>query len=200
MTSSVLTADLASLCADCGVGIFLTHVDAELRVVKIMLDDVARREQALGARVAGKDLENSLEDVASIFEAVLRALTRRRLADTGTTFEDIDEIFRKQIRNGFQNLNRSEELLRTLLAFELTHTLDRSEIDELAGVFAKRHLIAHNLGVIDRKYLETVKTAEAEGAELTVNVREINRAMDLAKRVFHGLHTTLFTEVAPKTP
>jgi hypothetical protein len=61
-------------------------------------------------------------------------------------------------------------------------------------------LISQNIGVIDRIFLDTVKSAEAVGSELTLNVSEINRAMDLAKRVFHGLHTTLFTEVAPKTP
>jgi hypothetical protein len=69
---------LATWCADCGVDIFLTHVEAEMNVVRSMLADIPRRRENLGRRIAAKDRENYLEDTVSIFEAVLRALVRRR--------------------------------------------------------------------------------------------------------------------------
>ena len=56
---------LAAWCADCGQDIFMVHVAAELDVTRLMVGDVARREEVLGKRVAAKDLENCLEDAVS---------------------------------------------------------------------------------------------------------------------------------------
>ncbi|HZR03162.1 MAG TPA: hypothetical protein VFA81_08340 [Burkholderiales bacterium] len=178
---------LATWCADCGNDIFLTHIEAEFEVVRAMLGDVPRREQVLGARVAGKDLENALEDVVSIFEGGLRALVRRHLLASGKTLDEVREIFRKDVRNGFQSVARSEELLRTLCSLELRQALAPSQLEELARVFAKRHLIAHNLGVIDRKYLETANAHGSEGADLPISIPETERAVAIAVQVFRVL-------------
>ncbi len=51
---------LATWCADCGEDIFLTHIEAEITVTRLMLEDVERRQTLLGKRVAAKDLENCL--------------------------------------------------------------------------------------------------------------------------------------------
>lgn len=188
---------LATWCADCGADIFLTHLHAEFNVVKSMLGDITRREQMLGVRVAAKDLENALEDVVSIFEAALRALIRRRLLDGGRTADEVREIFNKQIRNGFQNVTRSEELLQTLCEFEIRKVLTDAELSDLSHVFAKRHLIAHNLGVIDRKYLDTAKSAANEGAELPVSAPEIERAMAVVLTFFHAFCAARTVSVPP---
>ena len=179
---------LATWCADCGRDIFLEHVFAELRVVKTMLDDIPRREEMFGARVAGKDLENCLEDVVSIFEAVLRVLVRRTLCARGMPLADIEETFRKTIRNGFQSVGRTVELVQSLIALDLAQTVPAGDIGGLASIFEKRHPITHNLGVVDRKYLEKAHGAEAEGREITISAWEIERAMALSRDIFGALH------------
>lgn len=180
---------LATWCADCGSDIFLTHVEEEFGVIRAMLGDLPRREQVLGARVAGKDLENALEDIVSIFEGGLRAFVRRHLLGSGKTLDEVREIFRKEVRNGFQSIARSEELLRKLCSLEIRQALASPQLEELARVFAKRHLIAHNLGVIDRKYLESTNTHGNEGTELPISIPEIERVLGIAIRVFQVLCT-----------
>ena len=74
---------LATWCSDCGRDIFLTHVNAQLDVTRLMVDDIERREKHLGKRVVAKDLENCLEDAVSIFEAAVKATVRRALIERG---------------------------------------------------------------------------------------------------------------------
>ncbi len=139
---------LAIWCADCGHDVLLTHIEAEISVVSIMLGDMERRRAQLGARVAAKDLENCLEDTVSIFEAVLRVLVKRYLRDTGLSEDKLDNFFKK-LRNGFQNVHRSIDIFSKEIGIPLFIESSADEIDELSYIFEKRHPITHNLGVVD---------------------------------------------------
>jgi len=160
---------LATWCADCGADIFLTHVDAELGVTRLMVDDIDRRKESLGNRVAAKDLENCLEDVVSTFEAAVKAIARRALAKRGNTTEQIEAELRK-VGNAFQSVVRTREQLLRLFGFEPAPS---PLWDRLTAAFEKRHPITHNLGVIDRRYLEKAQRAEREGREIRITVVEI---------------------------
>lgn len=184
---------LATWCADCGHDIFLTHVEAELNVVRAMLADVDRRRESLGIRVAAKDLENCLEDTVSIFEAVLRAEVRRHFVARGVTVEDIDQFFKK-VGNAFQSVRRAEQIFHDELGIPLLQALSEGEVTALVGTFEKRHPITHNLGVVDKKYIERARTAEREGREIYVNAEEITSAIDCSMRLFSTIHSQMFSE------
>lgn len=183
---------LATWCADCGEDIFLTHVGAELCVVRIMLADIKRRREKLGVRVAAKDIENCLEDTVSIFEAVLRALVKRYKRQGGVPETDIDRFFKK-IGNAFQNISRSMGVFENDVGIPLFDGLSEEEVDNFARIFEKRHLITHNLGVVDKKYLEKVRSVEGEGKEVLVSVREIHYAIDMSLKTFSSLHKRMFS-------
>lgn len=183
---------LAAWCADCGQDIFLTHVEAELSVVHSMLGDVKRRREQLGLRVAAKDLENCLEDIVSIFEAVLRVLAKRYQRQAGMVGEEIDSFFKKN-GNAFQNVRRSGEIFSTEFGLPLFHERLADEVDKLARIFEKRHPITHNLGVVDKRYIEKARTAEEEGKEVLVTRREIEQAIELSMKTFSSLHKRMFT-------
>lgn len=182
---------LAIWCADCGEDIFLTHVEAELNVVRAMLTDVARRRESLGTRVAAKDIENGLEDAVSIFEAVLRAEARRYLIARGTATEDIDRFFKK-VGNAFQSVRRAEETFSEEFEISLLSALSEDEIDALVGIFDKRHPITHNLGVVDKKYIERARADEQEGREIYVNAEEVESAIALSMKIFSTVHAHMF--------
>lgn len=184
---------LAIWCADCGEDIFLTHVEAELNVVRAMLTDVARRRESLGTRVAAKDIENGLEDAVSIFEAVLRAEARRYLSARGTATEDIDRFFKK-VGNAFQSVRRAEETFAEEFELPLLSALSEDEIDALVGTFEKRHPITHNLGIVDKKYIERARAAEQEGREIYVNADEVESAIDLSMKIFNAVHAHMFAQ------
>lgn len=180
---------LAVWCPDCGNDIFMEHVKAEYGVVGTMLADVGRRREALGPRIAARDLENCLEDVVSIFEAVLKAMLRRHLISCGNTGEEIDTLFKDRIRNGFQNPKRAEEIIRNRMGHELFSGVAGDQVEQLCATFEKRHPITHNLGVVDRKYLAKAYETEREGREVTVSPEEIEVAMAVCIEVLERLHT-----------
>lgn len=183
---------LATWCADCGADIFLVHVEAECQVVRKMLGDVERRREGLGARVAARDVENALEDIVSIFEAVLRALTRRKKMEDGLSESEV-ALLLKKVGNSFQNIERSTKLLQELFGLDLLNGIDTADSEFLKAVFEKRHPITHNLGIIDRKYLDRVRSGELEGRDVPVVPEEVEQAIEVGYQVIKNTHTQLFS-------
>jgi hypothetical protein len=184
---------LATWCPDCGVDIFLTHVDAELDVVRSMLRDTPRRSEQLGKRIVARDVENCLEDVVSIYEAVLRAILVRRLRDTGKTSDEIHDILKQHVRNKLQNVRLSQEVIQELFAVNIFEALSPPQIEALRRTFEKRHPITHNLGVVDKKYLERLRTAEREGREVLVNADEVSEVVGIVVALVTRLHQRVFS-------
>ena len=181
---------LATWCADCGRDIFLTHVDAEFAVVRRMLTDVDRRRESLGPRIAAKDLENCLEDVVTIHEAVLKSFARKLMTVRGKSADEIDTASKK-IGNAFQNADRSSEFF--LKELDIVLLEDQDQFATLKRTFQKRHPITHNLGIVDRKYLEQARTGGKEGHEVRVTAQEIDAAMKVCTNIF----CVLQSKVAP---
>ncbi len=184
---------IATWCADCGDDIFMTHVEQEFIVVRRMLGDIDRRKKELGPRVAAKDVENCLEDTVSIFEAVLRTMTRRYLKFQEKPGIELEEIMKK-IGNKFQNMNLAAEVCKKELKVELFDGFDKKDIETLGNTFEKRHPITHNLGMVDRKYLEKARSGEPEGRDVRVGEEEVSRAIDFSIKVLAGFHSRLFLD------
>ena len=179
---------LATWCPDCGKDIFVTHVRSEIAVVRRMLEAVDSRRRELGARVAARDIENALEDAVSIFEAVLKALLRRYLRG-----RESEEAIEKALRRGYQDPVSAAEGFKKLTGKDL----DPEAIAKLAGTFSKRHPIAHNLGVVDRRYLERARSAELHGREVHVDIPEVEQALQVVETVLQAAHETLFPDSSP---
>ena len=183
---------LANWCPDCGSDIFLVHVETEFAVVKSMLSDVERRREQLGARVAARDVENALEDTVSIFEAVLRGMTRRYMKNSGVSDEEIEGALKKLVGNRYQSVQRASEVCKQEFNVELFERCSQKEVETFRQTFEKRHPIAHNLGIIDRKYLEKVRSGELKGRDVPVVVEEIESAITFSIQVLRNLHSHLF--------
>lgn len=95
---------LAVWCPDCGADVFLRHVSAEFQTIESALKAIEAQRTELGERIVTKAVENALEDIVSVFEAVLKAITRRYMKDRGIGDEEILRQFNKSIRNRFQNV------------------------------------------------------------------------------------------------
>ena len=182
---------LATWCSDCGADIFVTHVAAEIAVTKLMLDDIDRRRESLGPRVAMKDIENCLEDAVSIFEASTKALVRRRLALDGTDAAAI-EAEMKSVGNAFQNMERSKKELARLFAISPT---DAELWESMDACFQKRHPVTHNLGVVDKKYLERTNQSEQEGREVNLAPDEVAKVLAEVEAAITDLHHQLIAQL-----
>jgi DNA-directed RNA polymerase subunit RPC12/RpoP len=185
---------LAMWCPDCGHDIFLAHVAAELQVTRVMLGDVPRREELLGKRVASKDVENCLEDAVSIFEASMKAMIRRALREKGQSSEGIEAQL-KRIGNSFQSISRTKDQLRELLGLDVGL---HPKAGEMEASFEKRHPVTHNLGVVDRKYLERAQAAEREGREVRITNSEIDTLLAQVREALASVHTAIFGPMPPE--
>jgi hypothetical protein len=174
---------LATWCPSCGNDVLLEHVHEELGVIERVLGALETRRTALGARVAARDVENGLEDLVSTFEAVLKHVTRRFLAGKGLTKEQVEDILSRRVRNSYQSIRQAREIFLSICEFELFEGLQPGAAEDLAAVFEKRHPITHNLGVIDRKYMDRAKSFASEGREILVTEIEVRQAMDVCEQV-----------------
>jgi len=183
---------IATWCPDCGSDIFLTHVSKEYQVVRLILADVDNRRERLGARVAARDIENALEDTVSIFEAVLRAMTRRHLRATFSS-EETEEILKKRVANKYQSITLAGDVAQQEFGVPLFSILSSDEYEALKLIFEKRHPITHNLGIVDRKYLEKVASGELEGRDVRVSVEEVSQTIELCLKVLNDFYPKVFT-------
>ena len=182
---------IATWCPDCGADIFLTHVSKEYEVVRLILSDVDNRKGRLGPRVAARDIENALEDTVSIFEAVLRSTTRRYLKAAHPT-EDIEDILKKRVGNKYQSISLADDIAQQEFGTPLFSVLTPGEFEELKLIFEKRHPITHNLGIVDRKYLQKVASGEIEGRDVRVSAEDVSRAVDLSLKVLNDFYPRVF--------
>ena len=187
---------IATWCPDCGSDIFLTHVSKEYQVVRLILSDVDNRRERLGDRVAVRDIENALEDCVSIFEAVLKTMTRRFLRVAHSS-EDTEEILRKRVGIKYQSIPLAAEVAFQQFSFPLFGSLKSEEQEDLKLIFEKRHPITHNLGIVDKKYLEKVASGELEGRDIRVFPEEIAKAIDLCLKVLADFYPKVFPAAIP---
>ena len=178
---------LAIWCADCGQDIFTAHVEAELEVIRSMLNDVSDRKKRLGKRIAAKDIENCLEDTVSIFEASIKAIVRRAMIIRNYETEKISVKFKK-LGNAFQNIQRTQKELQSLFG---CNSLPETLSERLNLAFEKRHPITHNLGVVDRKYIERAQSNSLEGRDIRVTEEEVFELLDDVFEAISLFHESL---------
>ena len=171
----------------------MVHISAELAVTRLMVEDITRRKSLLGKRVAAKELENSLEDAVSIFEASTRAIVRRAFIERGETTEQVDAYFKK-IGNSFQSIERTRSQLNELFGLDLGAEI---KWESVSSSFEKRHPVTHNLGVIDRKYLERTREVEREGREVRISTEEIQNLLAHIEVAVSYIHAKLVGRTAP---
>jgi len=180
-------------CSDCGKDIFTTHIRGEIRVIEAIVGDVDRRKQELGARVAARDLENAFEDLVSIFEASLKFEIRRFLKTNGGNSDKIDAAMKK-IGSRLQSVPNAVSIISEFCGGITLFPVGSTNEAKLDRVFQKRHPITHNLGVVDRKYIDRVRSGEAEGTEVRVEKQEILETAEITYAVLSDFHARLFPE------
>jgi hypothetical protein len=183
---------LAIWCPDCGSDIFLSHLEKELESISKIVAAVEQRKIELGRRVAARDIENALEDIVSIFEAVLKFILRRYLIKKGSSAEEVNDVFDKRIRNHFQNPSKASEIYNDIVGISLFEGITEEEMSFIKASFEKRHPITHNLGVIDRKYIERAISGGLEGREIRITTDEIERLLSLVQKVINNLYSQLY--------
>jgi hypothetical protein len=172
---------IALFCPDCGGRNVHVHFGREVELVGKQVELSVQAEtlgdEELGYRILG----NAHEDVLTAMETYLRTLflfLAKRRCDA-----EIFEALEKKARGGnpFQRIDRASALF-ALIDIDPFHTLTLEERAFLILHIEKRHVIGHNLGLADEKYLRSAGH-ENEGEAVRILGEDVRRFAGLAYRI-----------------
>jgi len=168
-------------CPRCGGGTLLWHLDSTAQEIRVFLDMPNDILAQLDRRSQEKLLENTLEDVVSFWEGYLKALYRhtvRRRYDREQAAQ-----LERQIGTTFQRLRGATERFAKDLSIDLLADVAPDDIELLTRVFNKRHVLTHNLGLADEKFLAQTHQEQQVGQDIEVTREETLHALDIVSQV-----------------
>lgn len=130
-----------AFCPDCKQHNSLQILDKNLELVLKILDMAA----TVDAELAGRLVENALEDCVSAFDGFGREILRIHAKKSSDPA--------KAEKVSFQNLDGANQYVYGLFSFELNAGLSSGEWNTAIRGFQKRHLLSHKMGVVDADYL-----------------------------------------------
>jgi hypothetical protein len=169
---------ISLFCHDCGAPNLHLHFAREVELVGQQVE-LATVQSEAAAELSYRLLGNAHEDVLTAFEATQKAVYVHGKIMAGTKADEM-----KPVGNDFQNVERAQRRFAELGIDPYT-CLESDALDALKLNIQKRHIIGHNLGVMDEKFAthsgegrigETVRLvasdviAFAESCQRVVNV------------------------------
>lgn len=168
-------------CPLCGKGNLLQHLNRSADIIRVLLEEHERISQERGLEVGRQIVGNALEDVVGLFEAFLKYIYQYEIKHRLSGEEAEAKI--AKIRVNFQRLEGAEALFFEDLGFALFAECNPEDRTFLQEQFLKRHVLTHNLGLIDRKYIEKAQAYEKQGAELDVRPIDVLRALGIVEGI-----------------
>ncbi|MFH1932225.1 MAG: hypothetical protein ABIN18_11635 [Pseudomonadota bacterium] len=172
---------IAFYCPFCGGGNILVHFKRSKQILLTLLEagDVIKVKG--GEEALHHHMGNCLEDVVSIFEGFHKSLYIRSVNKRYPKNEAEAKINR--IKTNFQRLSGAEDFFRMDLQIEIFDCLSDNERNILEELFLKRHVITHNLGLVDDKYQIKASNWQRMGEELRIERLEIEKGLEFVNRV-----------------
>ena len=140
--------------------------------------DLAEAQTEINRELAYRLLGNAHEDVLTAFEATLKTVYLH-IIDR----RQIEEF--KPVRNDFQNVEIARKRFAEL-GVDPFVDLTKNELDTLKLNIQKRHIIGHNLGVVDEKFAEHAHEARI-GETVRLLSDDVKLFTSLAQKVVDNL-------------
>lgn len=171
----------AYFCPACGANSVIRTYNDSLRKIQAKKDSEEIVRQALTEAV-GKDEA----------ELTCRSLRETCLSDGVTAFqkycEGLYEPFGKAPFNAFQRIDDGSDLWRSAVGQNYEAWLTTQELSNLKVLYQKRHLLAHNEGIIDQRYIEkSGDTTYKTGQRLVVAKGDVENLLVLLGKLGKGL-------------
>jgi rRNA maturation endonuclease Nob1 len=171
----------AFFCPSCGNNsVTRTYFDS-LRKIKAKRDNVEVVRKAL--------IEVSGEDEA---ELTCRSLRETCITDGVAAFQKYCEGLYKTYDNppfnAFQRLNQGSELWEKQINKGYDTWLSDNDLKNLNILYQKRHLLSHNEGIVDKRYIEKSRdTFYKEGQRIVVSDKDIDKILVYLEKLGVGL-------------
>lgn len=165
---------LGLFCPDCGSPNLTTHLIRERELIEDDLREAERLIRRGEDEHAHRRIADTHENVVSIVEAFLKTffafVVRQRENDVAATKT------LKNVGNAFQNIDRAREKLAPF-GIDPFADLTPKDIAFLRIAMAKRHVVTHNLGLIDDRFVKQTGIG-ATGRVVDVSPTEVRRLLD----------------------
>lgn len=172
-------------CPDCGVANLAVHFAREVELVRHQLD---LAETAEDQEVAWRLLGNAHEDVVTALETYLK-VTYRFVAERRYDDEKAAHVLASLRGNTFQNPDRAADRY-TDLGVDLFGGLDKEE-QRLVNIYVNmRHVIGHNLGIVDEKFTRATEQGNP-GETVVLTADDVRNFADVGQHIITDLEAAL---------
>jgi hypothetical protein len=151
-----------AFCPDCSQHNSLQILYKNLELVSKILDMAATAE----AEMAGRLIENALEDCVSAFDGFGREICRVH-AKAATDPAEVEKV-------SFQSLDGAKQRVSALFNLDIAAGLTGDEWNAAVRAFQKRHILSHKLGVVDAEYVrKSGDTQAVVGRKVVIDANEV---------------------------
>jgi len=168
-------------CPFCGKGNLMFHLNRNVEITQVLIQESEKMQSEHGSDVAQRMIGNALEDVIGIFEGFQKNIYLYGIRNKFVK-EEADKK-EEQIHVTFQRLDGAQKLFSVDLNFNIFSGIFEDDKVFLEEQFLKRHVLTHNLGLVDEKYLEKAHDYMKQGSELEISPNDASRALEIVSTI-----------------
>jgi rRNA maturation endonuclease Nob1 len=167
----------AYFCPACGYNSVLQTFSDSLRKIKAKKDSIHIVREAI-EEASGKD------DAVITCRSILESCMQDGVVAFQKYCDGMYEPFGKPPLNTFQRLEQGSEYWRKAVGSGYENWLSMDEMNSLAILFQKRHLLSHSEGIVDARYIQKSKDkAYKEGQRIVVSGSDIEHLVSLINKL-----------------
>ena len=186
-----------AICPDCGNHNIFQIFSKNLNLIKkqLTLEDELNNKFGESSRsdidelmkdIREKMVEDTCENAVTVFETFCKEAYRLSKNDA------TNPSLRLQ-GNLFQSLDRTKDIFSSQFNIDIFTSLPGDKIDELYLLFNKRHILTHNLGIIDQKFLQNTGLQQSIlSHKVEISKQEVLDAVNTLKVISETIRSNLF--------
>ncbi len=171
----------AYFCPACGHNsVTQTYMDS-LRKIRAKKNNVDNIKQSL-IEVSGKD------DAVLISRSILESCIGDGVVAFQKYCEGLYSEYGKAPFNAFQRIDQGSKLWSSATGKGYNTWLTTNELSQMTTLFQKRHLLAHQDGIVDIQYIKkTGETTYKAGQRIVITERDIDMLLNILAKLGEGL-------------
>lgn len=171
----------AYFCPACGHNSVLRTFSDSLRKIKAKRESVSIIKEALRTASGADDAE-----------LICRSVIETCISDGVVAFQkycgDLYLNYGQPPFNAFQRLDQGSQLWKEAIGKEYINWITSEEFSRLQVLYQRRHLLSHNEGIVDEKYLEKSRdTKYVVGQRIIVSATDIDDLLSILEKLSNGL-------------
>ena len=171
----------AYFCPACGHNSVLRTFYDSLRKIKAKRENVSVIKKAISAA-------SGVDDAELIHRSVLETCISDGVVAFQKYCDGLYTDYGQPPINAFQRLDQGSQLWREAIGKEYTEWVTDEEFRLLRILYQRRHLLSHNEGIVDDKYLEESGDIEYKvGQRIIVSPENISDLLSILERLGEGL-------------